>query len=81
VALVTGASRGLGLLIAAELAGRGCRLLLCARDGAGGVHQCGDPCTAGTTAEALIELTGGRGRTRSSTLTEMFDRGVQLRMG
>jgi short-subunit dehydrogenase len=34
VALVTGASRGLGLLIATELAGRGCRLLLCARDGA-----------------------------------------------
>jgi NAD(P)-dependent dehydrogenase (short-subunit alcohol dehydrogenase family) len=34
VALVTGASRGLGLLIATELARRGCRLLLCARDGA-----------------------------------------------
>jgi short-subunit dehydrogenase len=34
VALVTGSSRGLGLLIATELAGRGCRLLLCARDGA-----------------------------------------------
>jgi short-subunit dehydrogenase len=34
VAVVTGASRGLGLLIAAELARRGCRLLLCARDGA-----------------------------------------------
>jgi NAD(P)-dependent dehydrogenase (short-subunit alcohol dehydrogenase family) len=34
VALVTGASRGLGLLIATELAGRGCRLLLCARDDA-----------------------------------------------
>jgi short-subunit dehydrogenase len=33
VAVVTGASRGLGLLIAAELASRGCRLLLCARDG------------------------------------------------
>jgi hypothetical protein len=30
VALVTGSSRGLGLLIAAELAERGCRLLLCA---------------------------------------------------
>ncbi len=28
VALVTGASRGLGVLIATELAGRGCRLLL-----------------------------------------------------
>jgi NADP-dependent 3-hydroxy acid dehydrogenase YdfG len=34
VALVTGSSRGLGLLIATELARRGCRLLLCARDGA-----------------------------------------------
>jgi short-subunit dehydrogenase len=34
VAVVTGASRGLGLLIATELARRGCRLLLCARDGA-----------------------------------------------
>ena len=33
VALVTGASRGLGLLIATELARRGCRLLLCVRDG------------------------------------------------
>ncbi len=35
VAVVTGASRGLGLLLATELAGRGCRLVLCARDGAG----------------------------------------------
>ncbi|MBV9792498.1 MAG: SDR family NAD(P)-dependent oxidoreductase [Actinobacteria bacterium] len=32
VAVVTGASRGLGLLLATELAGRGCRLLICARD-------------------------------------------------
>jgi short-subunit dehydrogenase len=32
VAIVTGASRGLGLLLAAELARRGCRLILCARD-------------------------------------------------
>ncbi|WP_269859598.1 SDR family NAD(P)-dependent oxidoreductase [Streptomyces sp. RPT161] len=31
-ALVTGGSRGLGLLIARELASRGCRLLICARD-------------------------------------------------
>jgi short-subunit dehydrogenase len=31
-ALVTGGSRGLGLLIARELAARGCRLLICARD-------------------------------------------------
>ncbi|RKE23484.1 SDR family oxidoreductase [Streptomyces sp. TLI_171] len=31
-ALVTGASRGLGLLIARELAGRGYRVMLCARD-------------------------------------------------
>jgi short-subunit dehydrogenase len=34
VAVVTGASRGLGLLLATELARRGCRLLLCARDDA-----------------------------------------------
>ncbi|GAA4883613.1 SDR family NAD(P)-dependent oxidoreductase [Kitasatospora terrestris] len=33
-ALVTGSSRGLGLLIAGELAGRGCRVMLCGRDGA-----------------------------------------------
>ena len=33
-ALVTGGSRGLGLLIARELAAQGCRLLICARDGA-----------------------------------------------
>ncbi len=32
VAIVTGASRGLGLLLATELARRGCRLVLCARD-------------------------------------------------
>jgi short-subunit dehydrogenase len=32
VAVVTGASRGLGLLLAAELARRGCRLVVCARD-------------------------------------------------
>jgi len=32
VAVVTGASRGLGLLLATELAQRGCRLLVCARD-------------------------------------------------
>jgi short-subunit dehydrogenase len=33
VAVVTGASRGLGLLLARELAGQGCRLAICARDG------------------------------------------------
>ena len=32
VAVVTGASRGLGLLLATELAQRGCRLLICARN-------------------------------------------------
>jgi short-subunit dehydrogenase len=34
VALVTGASRGLGLLLARELAGLGCPLVICARDAA-----------------------------------------------
>lgn len=34
-ALVTGASRGLGLLIARELTRHGCRVMLCARDPAG----------------------------------------------
>jgi short-subunit dehydrogenase len=34
VALVTGASRGLGLLLAGELARRSCRLIITARDGA-----------------------------------------------
>ncbi len=33
VAVVTGASRGLGLLIATELGRRGCKLVICARDG------------------------------------------------
>lgn len=32
VAIVTGASRGLGLLLATELAHRSCKLLICARD-------------------------------------------------
>lgn len=32
VALITGASRGLGLLLAHEFAGAGCRLVICARD-------------------------------------------------
>jgi short-subunit dehydrogenase len=34
VAVVTGASRGLGLLLASELAGQGCPLVICARDAA-----------------------------------------------
>ena len=34
VAVVTGASRGLGLLLARELAGQGCPLIICARDAA-----------------------------------------------
>jgi len=32
VAVVTGASRGLGLLLARELARQGCSLIICARD-------------------------------------------------
>src|SRR6201994_3305651 len=34
VAVITGASRGLGLLLAGELARRGCRLVICSRDAA-----------------------------------------------
>lgn len=34
VAVVTGASRGLGMLLARELAEQGCRVVICARDGA-----------------------------------------------
>ena len=34
VALITGASRGLGLLLARELAGHSCPLVICARDSA-----------------------------------------------
>jgi short-subunit dehydrogenase len=34
VAIVTGASRGLGLLLARELSRQGCPLIICARDGA-----------------------------------------------
>jgi short-subunit dehydrogenase len=34
VAVITGASRGLGLLLARELAGQGCPLVICARDAA-----------------------------------------------
>lgn len=33
VALITGGARGLGLLLARELAGRGCRLVICSRTG------------------------------------------------
>src|SRR5689334_9010539 len=32
-ALITGGSRGLGLILARELARRGCRVVICARDG------------------------------------------------
>jgi short-subunit dehydrogenase len=42
VAVVTGASRGLGLLLARELAGHGCPLVICARDGAELERAAGD---------------------------------------
>jgi hypothetical protein len=39
VAVVTGASRGLGLLVATELARRGCRLIMCAKFAAVGFSE------------------------------------------
>jgi short-subunit dehydrogenase len=42
VALVTGASRGLGLLLARELARHGCPLVICARDAAALERAAGD---------------------------------------
>jgi short-subunit dehydrogenase len=47
VAVVTGASRGLGLLLARELAGHGCPLVICARDAAGLERAAGDLRAAG----------------------------------
>ena len=60
VALVTGASRGLGLLIATELARRGCRLLLCARDGAE-LERAADRLrsTGAEVAAVACDITGG----------------------
>jgi short-subunit dehydrogenase len=46
VAVVTGASRGLGLLLARELAGQGCLLVICARD-AGELERAADELRAG----------------------------------
>ncbi len=52
-ALVTGASRGLGLMIARELAQRGCRLLICARDGEALERAAEDLRTYGVPVHAL----------------------------
>jgi NAD(P)-dependent dehydrogenase (short-subunit alcohol dehydrogenase family) len=61
VALVTGGSRGLGLLIARELAARGFRLAICARDG-----------SELATAEADL---AGRGAEVLTAVCDMADRG------
>jgi len=47
VAVVTGASRGLGLLLARELAGQGCPLVICARDAAELERAADELCAAG----------------------------------
>ncbi|MGW3493614.1 SDR family NAD(P)-dependent oxidoreductase [Streptomyces sp. NPDC001020] len=58
-ALVTGGSRGLGLLIARELVGRGCRLLICARD-ADELHR----------AEEELRAMGGQVHSMVADLTD-----------
>jgi len=51
VALITGASRGLGLLLARELAGHSCPLVICARDSAGLERAAGRLRAAGRPAD------------------------------
>ena len=73
VALITGGSRGLGLALARELAGEGCRLAICARDAAAldrarveleaaGAEVMTQVCDVGDRAqvEALIEAVTAR---------------------
>ena len=56
VAVVTGASRGLGLLLARELARHGCPLVICARDAAELERAAAEPARRGRR--------GNRGRLR-----------------
>lgn len=65
-ALVTGSSRGLGLLIAEELARRGCRVMLCARD----AEELGR-------AERFLE---GRGGEIRSMVCDVTDEGAARRL-
>lgn len=53
VAVVTGASRGLGLLLARELARHGCKLVICARDAAELERAAGDLRAAGANVTAV----------------------------
>ena len=53
VAVVTGASRGLGLLLARELAGHRCPLVICARDAAGLERAAGQLREAGAEVTAV----------------------------
>ena len=53
VAVVTGASRGLGLLLARELARHGCPLVICARDAAELERAAGQLRAAGAEVTAL----------------------------
>lgn len=53
VAVVTGASRGLGLLLARELAGHGCPLVICARDAGELERAAGDLRAAGAEVTAV----------------------------
>lgn len=53
VAVVTGASRGLGLLLARELARHGCPLVICARDAAELERAAGDLRTEGAEVTAV----------------------------
>jgi short-subunit dehydrogenase len=53
VAVVTGSSRGLGLLLARELARHGCRLVICARDAAELERAADDLRAAGTEVTAV----------------------------
>ncbi|MEU1823169.1 SDR family oxidoreductase [Streptomyces abikoensis] len=68
-ALVTGSSRGLGLLIARELARRGCSVMLCARDAAELKR-----------AEAFVRESCGNGTRVRSVTADVTGPGVALEL-